>query len=121
MNKNSQQTNLKPNGPFSGSQFLLFTAICMGLTLTACGSSPKKSGSQSDAQARAQADRNAAFQKRLKAEQDAEDARDRNAQVQEQTRLEEVQLARLRAERAAQRNAAREAAAQQAQDDQSNP
>ena len=86
MNKNSQQSNLKPAGLFSGGQFLLFAAICMGLTLTACGSSPKKSGSQADAQGNA--DRNAAFQRRLKSEQAAEDARDRNAQVQEQTRLE---------------------------------
>lgn len=113
MNKNSQRSNLKPAGLFSGNQFLLFTAICMGLTLTACGSSPKKSDSKSDAQAKAQAERTAAFQKRLKAEQDAEDARDRNAQAQEQTRREEVELRRLRAERAALRNAAREEAAQE--------
>jgi hypothetical protein len=111
MNKNSQQTNLKSSGLVSGSQFLLFTAICIGLSLSACSSSgPSK---KSDAQSNAQADRDAAFQKRLRAEQAAEDARDRNAQVQEQTRLEEVELRRLRAERAAQRNSAREAAAQQ--------
>ncbi len=116
MNKNSQQTNLKTSVPFSGSQFLLFTAICMGLTLTACGSSSRKSVSQADAQANAE--RNAAFQKRLRAEQAAEDARDRNAQVQEQTRLEEIELRKLRAERSAQRNAAREAAAQDGQSNQ---
>ncbi len=106
MSNHSQQTNCTSTGLFSKRQLILLTAIFMGLTLTACSSSGsnKKSSSQN---------RTPEFQKRIQAETDAEDQRDRNAQVQEQTRLEEIQLRKLRADRAAQRNAARAAAAQQ--------
>jgi len=111
MSKNSQQTNLNSAGLVTKSQFLLFTAIFMGLTLTACSSSGsnKKSASQN---------RSPEFQRRLQAESDAEDARDRNAKVQEQTNMENQELRKLRADRAAQRNAQREADAQQNQQDQ---
>ena len=56
------------------------------------------------------------YQQRLKAAQEAKEIQDHNNQVrvynqqiQEQSRLEERELARLRAERAEQRNAARAA------------
>jgi hypothetical protein len=111
MSNHSQQTKFKSAGLFYKSQFLLFTAIFMGLALTACSSSgSNKKSSQNN--------RSSEFQRRIQAETDAEDQRDRNAQVQEQTRMEELQLRRLRADRAAQRNAQRAAAAQQDQEDQ---
>jgi hypothetical protein len=111
MSKNAQQTNSKTAGLFSRSQFILLTAIFMGLSLTACSSSGsnKKSSSQN---------RSPEFERRIQAETVAEDQRDRNAKVQEQTRLEELSLRKLRAERAAQRNSQREADAQQNAQDQ---
>jgi hypothetical protein len=112
MSKNSQQTNLNSAGLFSKSQFVLFTALFMGLTLSACSSSGSNKKSSSSSSSSSSQNRSPEFQKRLQAESDAEDARDRNAKVQEQTRLEELELMRLRADRAAQRNAQREADAE---------
>lgn len=55
------------------------------------------------------------FQKRIDREMAAEDARDRNIKIQEQQRLEQLELKKLRKERADQRAAQREAAKQQPQ------
>jgi hypothetical protein len=57
--------------------------------------------------------RSASFQKRVAAEQMADEQRARDYALQEQARLEELELRKIRAERAAQRNAAAAAAKQQ--------
>jgi hypothetical protein len=111
MCNHSQRTHYKSAGFFAKGQFSLLTAFIFGLTLTACSSSgPNSSSGSNNSSSKNQRPE---FQKRIQAETDAEDQRDRNALVQEQTRKEEVHLRKLRAERAAQRNAQREAAAQQ--------
>lgn len=83
----------------------LVSGFIIGGFITACASPPPKSPE---------------FQRRAKAAQEAKEIQDRNnqireynRQIQEQNRLEELELARMRAERAEQRNAAR-AARQQA-------
>ena len=63
----------------------------------------------------AQSGRSAAFQKRVQAEQAAEDQRERDYKLEEQAMQEELELKKIRAERAAQRNAAAAAAKQQQQ------
>jgi hypothetical protein len=103
----SQNTKFKSAGLIAKSQSMLLTAFITGLTLSACSSSgPNNNSSQNNS---------SDFQRRIQAEAAAEDQRDRNAQVQEQTRLEEIQLRKQRADRAAQRNSQREAAAKQEQ------
>jgi hypothetical protein len=91
---------------------LLFIGLCAGLTLSSSSFGEADQKNSPDANA-AQSGRSADFQRRLQAEQAAEDARDRNAKVQEQARLEEVELQKTRTERAAQRNAQRAADAAQ--------
>jgi len=118
MSKNSQQTILGIGKLIAKSHLLLIAGLVVGLTLSACGSTGGSGSKSSSSGPSSQQNRSAEFQRRLLQEQAAEDARDRNAQIQEQTRLEEVELQRMRAERAAQRNAAREAAAQQNQQNQ---
>jgi predicted component of type VI protein secretion system len=107
MKNSSQKANFKSAGLFAKSQFILLTAFITGLTLTACSSSGSSNSSSQN--------NSSDFQRRIQAETAAEDQRDRNAQIQEQTRMEEVQLRKLRADRAAQRNAQRSAASQQDQ------
>ena len=77
------------------------TGFFVGVLLSACSSPPPVSPE---------------YQRRLKAAQEAKEIQDHNnqvreynQQVQEQNRLEERELARLRAERAEQRNAAQAA------------
>jgi hypothetical protein len=112
MSKNSQQTIFGLVGLISKSLSVMFAGLCVGFMLSACSSSGTSSKSSSGQQNNKSAD----FQRRLQAEQAAEDARDRNAQIQEQTRMEEVEVQRMRTERAAQRNAQRASQAQQNQD-----
>jgi hypothetical protein len=111
MKNSSQKTNIKSAGLFAKSQLILLTVFISGLAVTACSSSGSSSGSSNSSGQNNRPD----FQRRIQSETAAEDQRDRNAMIQEQTRLEEVQLRKLRADRAAQRNAQRSAASQQDQ------
>jgi hypothetical protein len=126
MGNNSQPIIMGASGLFSLSRVVLLAGLVFGLALTACSSSGPSNGSSSNSKgsssknSSSQQNRSPDFQRRLQAEQDAEDARDRNALIQEQNRLEQAELQQMRADRAAQRNAARAAAAQQNQQDQQN-
>ena len=111
MNNNSQQL-AGSTGFFSQRRILMFVVLALGLSITACSSSGSKGSSKNSSP---QQDRSEAFKRKLQTEQDAEDARDRNSVIQEQTMREENELRRMRAERAAQRNAQREADAKQDQ------
>lgn len=88
----------------------LVSGFLIGGFIAACASPPPKSPE---------------FQRRTKAAQEAKEIQDRNnqirennRQIQEQNRLEELELARMRAERAAQRNAERAARQQDIGQDQ---
>ena len=81
--------------------------VCLlaGLTISACSSNAHSSKPLSPE-----------AQKRIRDQQEAKNIQDHNnqmrainSQIQEQNRLEQLELDRLRAERAAQRNAEREA------------
>ena len=111
MNNNSQQL-AGSTGFFSQRRILMFVVLALGLSITACSSSGSKGTSKNSSP---QQDRSEAFKRKLQIEQEAEDFRDRNSVIQEQTMREESELRRLRAERAAQRNAQREADAKQDQ------
>ena len=111
MNKHSQQFLFGSTGHIAKSRNLFLVALVLGLSLSACSSSGSKSASSKSSSP--QQDRSEAFQRKLQTEQAAEDARDRNSVIQEQTMREEAELRRMRAERAAQRNAQREANANQ--------
>lgn len=105
MRKNTQQATFKLGGLLFKNLGLMVTGLFLGLTLSACSSSgPSSKSSQNNPQN----SRSAEFQRRVDAEQAAEDQRDRNNQIQEQNRRDELELRKMRAERAAQRNAARE-------------
>jgi len=102
----TQQTSFGLARLFSKRRLMLFTGLFVGLVLAGCSSS---GGSSSKSGSSNQQNRSPAFQKRVLAEEAAEDARDRNNQIQEQNRIEELELRRMRAERAAQRDAQRAA------------
>jgi type IV secretory pathway VirB6-like protein len=87
-------------------------SLCVGLFVVLAFLASSEMAVAADDQA-AQSSRSPEFQKRIDAEKAAEDQRDRDFALQEQARKESAELSRLRAERAAQRNAAAAAAKQQ--------
>jgi hypothetical protein len=102
MSKSTQQTSFKQGGFISKSPLYLLTGLFVGFTLSAFSIN---ASAEDTAAAPANASgRSASFQKRLDAEKRAEDQRDRDHAFQEQARLDELELRRVRAERAKQRN-----------------
>jgi hypothetical protein len=98
MNKSTQQTSFKLAGLISKSPLLLVTGIFFGIMLSACSS-----GGSSKAYS-AQSNRSPEMQRQLQLEQAADDQRDHEDQLKEQSRSENVYMNAIRANRAAQRN-----------------
>ena len=113
MNNKNPQSSSKHGGFISKNPILLVTGLLL-VTGFFMGSALSVFSSNASADdAAAQSTRSPLFQKRLDAEKAADEQRDHAYALQEQSRLEELEIKRLRAERATQRNAAAAAAKQQ--------
>jgi len=119
MSNSTQHTSFKHGGLISKGPLSLVTGLFVGLALSAFSLAASAADTSNDQSAQpAQPSRSPAYQKRLDAERAAEDQRDRDHAIQEQARQEELELKKIRADRAAQRNAAAAAARQQQQQQQ---